>query len=128
MSFYKKKSNLQIFDINTKLSPVLLGPSLVHSHKSFDSYYTLPSNMIRFKPSLSALQVFGSDGEVAIYNSMKTVFVNATHLLCTIHAKDDVTKKCKEIDINCTAILSALFGKMIGDIKIEGLIDTKSET
>ena len=41
----------------TNEHPVMLGPILIHSHKTFDSYFSLPSNLIRLKPSLVNLNL-----------------------------------------------------------------------
>lgn len=40
----------------TNEQPVTLGP--IHSHKSFDCYYILPSTFVRFSPTLNGLKAF----------------------------------------------------------------------
>ena len=45
---------------NSEVHPVMIGPVLIHSHKTYESYYTLPSNMLRLCPELKDLLVFGT--------------------------------------------------------------------
>ena len=66
--------------------PVLIGPSIIHWHKTFQSYFLLPSNMVWLKPSLQTIKTFGTDGESNVY---KASFPNADHLLCFIHKWED---------------------------------------
>ena len=84
-----------LLDIKSGKSPVILGPSLIHSHKTHDSYYTLPSNIMRFCKDLKSIFVIGSDDESALYGPFKECFPSAEHLLCTIHMKDDIKRACK---------------------------------
>ena len=47
----------------TNQHPVMIGPSIIHSSKTFESYFSLSSNMVRLEPSLQNFKVFGTDGE-----------------------------------------------------------------
>lgn len=53
----------------TDISPVMLGPVLIHSHKTFESYYTLPSTMVRLEPKLAKIKAYGTDGEKCVYEA-----------------------------------------------------------
>ena len=46
----------------TNQHPVLIWPSIIHSSKTFESYFSLSSNMVRLESSLQNLKVFGTDG------------------------------------------------------------------
>ena len=89
-----------LIDKATEEHPVLIGPSLFYSHKSFQSCFLLPSNMVWLEPSLQNIKAFGSDGEPNAYNARKGSFPNADHLLCFIHREDNITTKCFNINID----------------------------
>ena len=76
--------------------------------------------MVRLEPSWQNVKAFATDGEVNVYRSMQASFSNAEHLLCFIHAKDNIVKKCgiePKIDIN------KIFGVKVGETKIKGRLD-----
>ena len=73
---------------NTNVHPVMLGPVIIHSHKTYDSYYTLPSNIIRFKPQLKNIFVVGTDDELNLHIALLDYFQATINLLCTIHIVD----------------------------------------
>ena len=108
-------------------NPVMLGPSLFHSHKTFDSYFTLPSNIIRFCPGTKNLKAFGSDGEKNVFETFQACFMNANHLLCSIHMKDNVIKKCASLGIDSTVYIEQIFGKKVGSEKFKGLMDCQDD-
>ena len=58
----------------TNHHPVMIGPSIIDSYKTFESYFSLSSNIVRLEPSLQNLKVFGTDGEVIVYRSMQASF------------------------------------------------------
>ena len=41
-----------------------------------------------------------TDGEPGLFNAFKACFPNADHLLCTIHAKDNIRRKCDQLGID----------------------------
>ena len=47
---------------NYDIHSVMLGPILMHTNKSFESYFTLPSALIRLRPSYTSIKAFGTDG------------------------------------------------------------------
>ena len=49
---------------NDDIHPVMLVPILIHTSKSFESYFTLPSTLIPLRPSYTSLKAFGTDGEL----------------------------------------------------------------
>ena len=58
----------------TNHHPVMIGPSIIDSYKTFESYFSLSTNIMRLQPSLQNLKVFGTDGEVNVYRSMQASF------------------------------------------------------
>ena len=107
--------------------PVMLGPVLVHSHRTYDSYFTLPSNMIRFNPSLSNLLAFGTDSEVNVSKALRDCFRSAEHLRCSIHIVDNIKMKCEELGITSEYCIDEIMGVKSGEIKVKGLIDCTSK-
>ena len=67
---------------NDNIHPVMLGPILIHTSESFESYFTLPSTLIRLRPSYTSLKASGSDGELNVYSAFKSCSNKAQHLLC----------------------------------------------
>ena len=63
---------------NQDIHPVMLGPVLIRTNKS---YFTLPSTLIRLRPSYTSLKAFGTDKELNIYSAFKSCFNKAQHLL-----------------------------------------------
>jgi len=107
--------------------PVLIGPVLIHSTKSFESYFTLPSSMIRLRPELANLKAFGTDDEINVYKSMETCFKKAHHLLCFIHAKDNISSMLSKLNVeNPEDFIKEIFGEKVGKQKIKGLLDSSS--
>ena len=118
-----------IFSNNKGRAPVFIGPALIHQKKLFDSYFTLPSMMIEYKPSLQRVLVYGSDGERNLCEAMDTSFCFATHLLCDIHMKDNIVHKLTELGIRnqtSKAFLRDIFGHQRGEEKTPGLVDCYS--
>ena len=111
----------------SKQHPVMIGPTIIHCHKTFESYYTLPSNIIRFKPSTRKLKAFGTDDERNVYEAMKSCFSDADHLLCSIHMLDNIKSKCVDLKIDSAAFVSEIFGVKSGEVKVKGLVDCVSD-
>ena len=108
--------------------PVLLGPVLIHSHKTFDSYFTLPTTMLRLNPKLTSLKAFGTDGEKSLFESLKASFHQADHLLCWLHVKDNVQKKLAAIGVKDKGqYMREIFGQTAGDLKVRGLLDCETD-
>ena len=73
--------------------PVMIGPAITHAQKTFESYFTIPHNMLRHNRNIVRLKTFGTDAEVNVFQGFKTCFSNADHLLWWIHSKDNVKRK-----------------------------------
>ena len=116
-----------LIDKATEEHPVLAGPSIIHSHKTFQSYFLLSSNMVRLEPSLQNIKAFGTDGEPNVYNALKASFPNADHLLCFIHTEDNIIRKCVNLNIDSRIYSKEIFGVKSGNTKVKGLVDCNSD-
>ena len=106
--------------------PVFIGPALIHQGRLFDSYFSLPSNMIKYNPNLQGLLVYGSDGEQNLSDAFDSCFPKSKHLLCDIHMKDNIKRKLCNLGINgkeAQEFLKDIFGKQVQTQKIPGLVD-----
>lgn len=114
----------------TGVHPVLLGPALLHSQKTEQSYCNLPNVMCNSLPELGDVRVFGTDGEVAVYSALRNRWRSATHLLCWIHSKDNVKMKLNGLQMDekkKTEYLKDIYGEKVGSTKVKGLGDSESE-
>ena len=58
---------------------------------------------------------------------MQASFSNGTHLLCFVHAKDNILKKCASLGIKPKIYINEIFGVKVGETKIKGLLDCNSK-
>ncbi|XP_070564098.1 uncharacterized protein [Ptychodera flava] len=79
--------------------PVMIGPTIIHQTRVFDSYYILPSFMIKHKPSLSDVLCYATDGDVNLSNAFKICMPYAHHLQCDRHMKDSISRKLSSHNI-----------------------------
>ena len=121
--------HLQLLHRLTKKNPVMLGPMLVHQNKTFESYHFLASSMVGLCPRLSSLMAFGSDGEKALGDAFSLQFRDASHLLCSLHVKERIKMKLRDLGITGEYIklfLNDIFGLQQGSHLICGLVDSDS--
>ena len=106
--------------------PVIVGPALIHFKKSFATYLFFASTLIGQCRELERVRVLGTDGEKALLDAFKHEFGFAQHLTCFIHVRRNVKDKLNECNIStqfATEILDDVFGKKIGTLYVEGLVD-----
>ena len=102
----------------------------VHFKKSFSTYLFFSSTLVGLRPKLSSLKSFGTDGEVALYLSIKHSFPSTIHLLCSIHARRNIKSKLREMGVNESVqkmIVGDIFGKQVGTQYLEGLVDEAND-
>ena len=100
--------------------PVILGLSIIHTRKECQSYFSLPSKMLR---------VFGSDSEKNVYKPFSNLFSTTVHLLCDLHMKDNIQNKLQDSQFRNSEkdeILADIFGKKLDDYIKKGLVDSES--
>ena len=105
--------HLQLVDRNTKKSPVLIGPMVIHQRKTTQSYHFLASSIIGICPKLTSLVAFGTDGEKALWDAFHMQFKDAKHILCFLHVRDRIIRKLRDIGItggNEKPFLHDIFG------------------
>lgn len=79
-----------------KVSPVFLGPVLVHYRKNFPSFLHFAASLVSLRKELQCLRVFGTDGEKALIDAFTHEFRFAIHLYCSIHVRNNVKKNLRE--------------------------------
>lgn len=115
-----------MFKTKAGTEPVMIGPAIIHQRKLFESYHTLPSNMVKYHPPLKNLLVFGTDGEVNLYQAFQVTMEHSVHLLCDLHMFDNIKSKLNKLGIpkkDASLYLRDIFGKNEGDEKVKGLVD-----
>ena len=108
--------------------PVMLGPLIVHTSKDYQSYFSLPSEILRLVPALKDLKVFGSDSETNVYQPFVDLFPPATHLLCDLHMKNNIQSRLSDLKFNITEkdeVMCDVFGKRLGDYVKKDLVDSE---
>ena len=106
--------------------PVIVGPACIHFKKSFPTYLFFASVLIGQCRELEGVRALGTDGEKALLDAFKHEFGFAQHLTCFIHVRRNVKDKLNECNISsqlAIEILDDVFGKKIGTVYVEGLVD-----
>lgn len=81
--------------------------------------------MVRLVPDLSEPKAFGTDDELNLYNAFESVFRGASHLLCSIHLRDNIEKALTKCGVeNHERYIKEIFGQKTRDNKIKGLLDS----
>lgn len=115
-----------MLETSKKTNPVFIGPALIHQRRLFDSYFTLPSNMIKYNPKIQGVLVYGSAGEKNLSDAFDSCFTLSKHLLCDIHMKDNIKKKLSDLNIKGhigKEYIYDIFKKQIQSEKVPGLVD-----
>ena len=89
-----------MLETQQETNPVCTGPGVLHKRKLEESYYTLPSLMVKYQPETRGVLFVGTDDEENIWKALNNVFLDALHLRCDIHLKDNVKQKLSELAIN----------------------------
>ena len=79
--------------------PTMIGPMFIHVKKDFASYHFFFSSLIGQQPGLANVKSFGTDGELALANALKSCFPSAIHLRCFLHFKGNIERKLYELQI-----------------------------
>ena len=85
--------NLLVTDKRTGHFPIILGPTLVHQCKLFETYHFFASTLVGLRPALCNVLCFGTDGEGALVKAFKQQLPHAIHLRCFRHMKQDIKRK-----------------------------------
>ena len=113
-----------------KVSPVFLGPILIHYRKNFPTFLHFAASLVSLRKELQCIRVFGTDGEKALVDAFSHEFRFSIHLYCSIHVRNNVKKNLRErkfTEEKVNKITDEIFGKKIGSTYCEGLVDAGSE-
>ena len=110
--------------------PTFLGPTMIHQDRKYSTYHYFASQIRVMRPGVEGLCAVGTDGEeAAISSSFLSVFPRSEHLLCSLHKRDNIRRKLRELGV-CEAgikqILADVFGAINGNTRSPGLIDSSS--
>ena len=106
---------------------MFVGLCCIHYKKSFATYLFFASSLVGQSRQLESVRAMGTDGEKALIDAFKHKFSSAQHMTCFIYMCQNVKDKLRECNIPTqlsSDILDDIFGKKVGSIHIEGLIDT----
>lgn len=112
----------------TENHPIFIGPTLIHQDRKYGTYHYFASQLKKIQRKLDGLIAFGTDGEEAISSAFQSVFPRSVHLLCSIHKRDNITRKLREMNATeggVKQIVADIFGSKIEDKEFPGLIDSK---
>ena len=121
--------HLMLQDIKTGMSPLMLGPVLIHQRVDFTAFNYFASTLVGCRRELRKILSFGSDGDKALVETFTHNFPNAIQLRCFIHFKRNVQEKLKEYGFaaSVTSEFTAdIFGKCVGNTIYAGLVDSAS--
>ena len=63
-------------------SPSFIGPILLHHNMNYATYSYFINHLVSLKPAMKRVQVFGTDGELALCNALHDSLPKAIHLRC----------------------------------------------
>ena len=109
--------------------PVMFGPMFIHQRKTFGTYNFFFSQLVGLKPKLQDIQCFGTDGEKALEDALRTQFKYATHLRCFLHFRGNIESKLSELCISKSSareFIHDIFGNPV--LFEEGLVDADADS
>lgn len=106
------------------------GPYMIHATREtldYEFFGRHLSNGIHDK----TITLYGSDGEKALAAGLAKTegFANSKHLLCMLHAKDNVKKKLNELHLSTSVqqkITKHIFGQDAKGVRHTGIVDAES--
>lgn len=114
----------------THNSPTFLGPILVHTEKTFESYYYFFFTLIKLQPKFVNIVAVGTDGEQALVKAIQVAFHGKViQLQCFIHMKDNIRCYLTEIllpESTREDIVRDIFGHQQGTLYFKGVLDAIS--
>jgi hypothetical protein len=108
--------------------PVFIGPLLIHQRQTYENYFHFASELVKYCKPLQALRCIGTDGEEALSNAFGSVFPGAVRLLCSLHKRDNLRMKLRELSVpenSSKDILNSIFGYQLDQTFNPGLIDAE---
>ena len=106
--------------------PYFISPVFIHQDRKFATYYSVASQLKKLHPEIDSFAAIGTDGEEALSSAFMSVFPSSIHLLCSIHKRDNITRKLHEFKIEDAPVMADIFGSRVDDACFEGLVDSES--
>ena len=78
------------------IHPLFLGPSLILHRKLYSSYKHLPKVLGNIDQARKKKE-FGTDDEVNLNTALKDEWVEADHMSCFIHMRQNIERKLREL-------------------------------
>ena len=107
-------TNTTLFVKGTNVCPTMLGPLILCMLKHEQTYITLFQKLKAHRPGLQVyLQGYATDSEAALRNVMAREFPLTQAFICTIHAKKNISEKCKSLGLSqalTSSIIRDIFG------------------
>ena len=110
--------------------PTFLGPTLIHQDRKSSTYHYFASQIRVMRPGVEGLCAVGTDGEEALSSAFLSVFPRSTHLLCSLHKRDNIRRKLRELcvgEAGIKQILADVFGTSNDNTEILGLVDSSDQ-
>jgi len=89
--------NKRIISNSTGDSPVFLGPLLFHFTKDEPTFNRFMLEMVAMDPAIMKMKKLGVDMEDAIFNGIKSIIPDITHLYCVRHLRQRDEKKIDDL-------------------------------
>ena len=116
--------HLLLESVRTGKPPVMIGPTLVHYKKSFQTYLLSASSLVGLKKELNHLHAFGTDGEKALFDAFSHEFRFVLHFTCFIHVRKNIKElsECAVPEAVRNEVLGKIFGKKVGSTPLSSVI------
>lgn len=98
--------------------PIMIGPLLLSQTKTTETYDYFFGKLAALNKNLRNVLAFGTDGEEALIEGMKTAMNQAIHLRCFGHFRDNCKLKLRESNVpeqTQLQFLQEIFGKQQGE-------------
>ena len=102
----------------------MFGPMFIHQRKTFTTYNFFFSQLVGLKAKLQDIQCFGTDGEKALEEALRTQFKYAIHLRCFLHFRGNIESKLSELCISKASAREFIHDIFGNPVQLEeGLVD-----
>jgi hypothetical protein len=99
---------------------------MIHYKKTFATYLFFAASLIGLCPQVQQIRSFGTDGEQALISAFSHELRYSQNLTSFIHVCRNITEKLRKCNIPAKTsqqILHDIFGRKMGTVTQEGLVD-----
>ena len=107
-------------------SPSFVGPVLLHHQITHGTYSYFLNHLVALKPEIRQVKAVGTDGELALCNSLRDNIPQAVHLRCLKHIKDAIEHKLQDLKFDEESvhmIIADVFSVVSDGVQELGLSD-----